>query len=115
VDYEQILAERRGEQGDVLLLTLHRPERLNAWTPRMTAELCHAIEAADDDPAIGAVVVTGAGRGFCAGADIAAVFEAQMQGDASAATPAQARDWVELVRSTKPIVAAVNGPVMGCR
>src|SRR5262245_45098149 len=79
----------------------------------MTAELCDAIEAADDDPAIGALVLTGAGRGFCAGADIAAVFEAQMQGDQSAAKPAQERDWVELIRSTKPIVAAVNGPVVG--
>jgi 2-(1,2-epoxy-1,2-dihydrophenyl)acetyl-CoA isomerase len=110
VDYEQIISER---QEGVLLLTLDRPEKLNAWTPRMTAELCDAIEGADADPAIGAVVVTGAGRGFCAGADIAAVFEAQMQGDKSAAKPAQERDWVELVRSTKPIVAAVNGPVVG--
>jgi enoyl-CoA hydratase/carnithine racemase len=113
VEYEQITSERRGEQGDVLLLTLDRPEKLNAWTPRMTVELCDAIEAADDDPRIGAIVLTGAGRGFCAGADIAAVFEAQMQGDKSAAVPAQARDWVELIRSAKPIVAAVNGPVLG--
>ncbi len=113
MDYEQITAERRGEQGEILLLILDRPEKLNAWTPRMTAELCDAIEAADEDPAIGAIVVTGAGRGFCAGADIAAVFEAQMQGDKAAARPAQARDWVELIRSTKPIVAAVNGPVIG--
>jgi enoyl-CoA hydratase/carnithine racemase len=110
VEYEQIISEQR---DDVLLLTLHRPDKLNAWTPRMTAELCDAIEAADADPAIGAVVVTGAGRGFCAGADIAAVFEAQMQGDKSAARPTQERDWVELIRSTKPIVAAVNGPVVG--
>jgi enoyl-CoA hydratase/carnithine racemase len=44
MDYEQILAEQR---DDVLLLTLNRPERLNAWTPRMSAELAHAIEAAD--------------------------------------------------------------------
>ena len=110
MDYEQILSERR---DDVLLLTLNRPEKLNVWTPRMTAELCDAIEAADGDPGIGAVVVTGAGRGFCAGADISAVFDAQMQGDRTAAAPAQARDWVELIRSTKPIVAAVNGPVIG--
>ena len=110
MDYEQILREQR---DDVLLLTLNRPEKLNAWTPRMTAELCDAIEGADADPTIGALVVTGAGRGFCAGADIGAVFEAQMQGDKSAAAPAQSRDWVELIRSTKPIVAAVNGPVIG--
>ena len=97
----------------MLLLTLNRPEKLNAWTPRMTEELCHAIEGADADPAIGAIVVTGAGRGFCAGADIAAVFEAQIQGDRKAALPKPSRDWVELIRSTKPIVAAVNGPTVG--
>jgi len=108
MDYEQILCERR---DDVMLLTLNRPEKLNAWTPRMTTELVDAIEAADGDPGIGAIVVTGAGRGFCAGADIAEVFNAQLEGDAAAATPT--RDWVEVVRSCKPIVAAVNGPVIG--
>ncbi len=108
MDYEQILSERR---DDVMLLTLDRPEKLNAWTPRMTTELVDAIEAADADPGIGAIVLTGAGRGFCAGADISAVFDAQIRGDAAAATPT--RDWVEVVRSSKPIVAAVNGPVIG--
>lgn len=113
VDYEQILTEQR---DDIVLLTLNRPEKLNAWTPRMSAELVDAIEAADADESVGAVVVTGAGRGFCAGADVSAVFDAQLSGDsASVATeaPTRARDWVELVRSTKPIVAAVNGPAIG--
>jgi len=109
-DYQQILAEQR---DDIVLLTLNRPDKLNAWTPRMSAELTEAIEAADADAAVGAVVVTGAGRGFCAGADISAVFDAQLQGDASAALPAQDRDWIDLIRSTKPIVAAINGPVIG--
>ncbi|MDY7099832.1 MAG: enoyl-CoA hydratase-related protein [Actinomycetota bacterium] len=110
MDYEQIIAERR---DDVLVLTLNRPERLNAWTPRMSAELTDAIESADADPAIGAVVVTGSGRGFCAGADIEAVFDSQLGGDEQAAKPERRRDWVELIRSTKPIVAAVNGVVVG--
>ena len=109
-EYEQIVHERH---DDVVVLTLNRPERLNAWTPRMSAELVHAIEAADADPSVGAVVVTGSGRGFCAGADIEAVFEAQIQGDTTAAAPEVRRDWVELVRATKPIVAAVNGPAIG--
>ena len=115
--YEQILSERR---DGVLLLTLNRPDRLNAWTPRMSAELSHAIEAADADDNVGAVVVTGAGRGFCAGADIEAVFDAQLSGGSdnadnadNAALERPRRDWVDLVRSTKPIVAAVNGPAVG--
>ena len=108
--YEQILSEQRDE---IVVLTLNRPDKLNAWTPRMSAELTEAIEAADSDPGVGAVVVTGAGRGFCAGADIGAVFDAQLSGNAEAAAPTRRRDWIELVRSTKPIVAAVNGPAIG--
>src|SRR3954451_12829858 len=110
VAYEQILAEQRDE---VVVLTLNRPDRLNAWTPQMSRELTEAIEAADRDPSVGAVVVTGAGRGFCAGADISAVFGAQIQGETRAAEPRRTRDWIELIRSTKPIVAAVNGPAIG--
>ena len=110
MDYEQILREQR---DDVVVLTLNRPEKLNAWTPRMSAELTDAIEQADADASVGAVVVTGAGRGFCAGADVSAVFDAQLSGDEPAAAPVRTRDWVELVRSTKPIVAAVNGPSIG--
>jgi enoyl-CoA hydratase/carnithine racemase len=110
MEYEQIRTERR---GDVMLLLLNRPDRLNAWTPRMTAELTHAIEAADADAGIGAVVLTGEGRGFCAGADITAVFDAQLQGDDQASVPQGGRDWIDLIRSTKPIVAAVNGPAIG--
>ena len=110
VAYEQITVERR---EDVVVLTLDRPERLNAWTPRMSAELVHAIEAADGDREIGAVVVTGSGRGFCAGADIEAVFDAQLSDDTGGAVPQRSRDWVSLVRSTKPLVAAVNGVAVG--
>ena len=110
MDYEQITAERR---DDVVVLTLDRPDRLNAWTPRMSAELVHAIEAADADGDVGAVVVTGAGRGFCAGADIEAVFDAQLSNDADGGSPQRTRDWVSLVRSTKPLVAAVNGVAVG--
>jgi len=121
MDYEQILAERRDE---ILLLTLNRPERLNAWTPRMSQELSHAILAANDDSAIGAVVVTGAGRGFCAGADIGGQFAANL--DAREATPPPPSDrprsdqpappaagWVTLCRRSKPLVAAINGPIIG--
>ena len=108
MNYSQILDEQR---GDVLLLTLNRPDRLNAWTPTMRAELCDAITAADGDPSIGAVVVTGAGRGFCAGADISDVFGSQIDGRGDEAP--RSRNWVEMIRTTKPIVAAVNGASVG--
>ncbi|MGV3760260.1 MAG: enoyl-CoA hydratase/isomerase family protein [Actinomycetota bacterium] len=110
MEYEQILREQR---DDIVVLTLNRPERLNAWTFRMSAELVHAIRAADADDAVGAVVVTGAGRGFCAGADMSAVFESGDDPHASGDGGRSAVDWVELVRATKPIVAAVNGPAIG--
>jgi 2-(1,2-epoxy-1,2-dihydrophenyl)acetyl-CoA isomerase len=113
--YEQIRAEQR---DDVLLLTLNRPERLNAWTPRMSAELTHAILGANDDPSVGAIVVTGEGRGFCAGADIGGQFAQNLDDDTAAkpaAEPAPERlaDWVTLCRESKPLVAALNGPTIG--
>lgn len=117
--YEQIIAEQR---DNVLLLTLNRPERLNAYTPKMMAELSDAITKANEDASIGAIVVTGAGRGFCAGADIGGEFAAKLdtrdEAPKAAATPAQdserrGTDWVGLVRSSKPMVAAINGPAIG--
>jgi len=113
--YEQILVEHR---DDVVVLTLNRPERLNAWTPRMSAELTDAITAANEDPSTGAIVVTGAGRGFCAGADIGGEFAANLdrrEGEAPRTEPGAtpAGDWVRLCRASKPLVAAVNGPAIG--
>lgn len=97
---------------DVLTITMHRPDRLNAWTPRMSAEMIEAIVEANDDPSIIAIVVTGAGRGFCAGADMEVVFQDQLDGVVEA--PAQrSRDWVGLMRESKPIIAAINGPAIG--
>ena len=107
--YEQITSEVR---GDVVLLTLSRPEKLNVWTPRMTSELIDAIERGNDDSAVGAFVITGAGRGFCAGADVSAVFQARADGDETAVTGGE-RDWTQVVRDAKPIVAAINGPAIG--
>jgi enoyl-CoA hydratase/carnithine racemase len=69
VAFEQIttaLADR------VLTITLNRPERLNAWTATMGRELIEAFDQADEDDEVGAVIVTGAGRGYCAGADLGA-------------------------------------------
>lgn len=110
MQYEQIEHERRDA---VLLLTLNRPERLNAWTPRMSAELAHAIRGANDDAGIGAIVVTGAGRGFCAGADIEATFHARIEGERDRDGMRDDLDWVALVRETKPLIAAINGAAVG--
>jgi 2-(1,2-epoxy-1,2-dihydrophenyl)acetyl-CoA isomerase len=113
VGYEQITTEAR---GDVLLLTLNRPEKLNAWTDRMRREMVDAIDAANDDPAIGAIVVTGAGRGFCSGADIEQTFQARIDGRAGSGSGAERperRDWVAFCRESKPLVAAVNGVAVG--
>jgi enoyl-CoA hydratase/carnithine racemase len=113
VQFEQILVE---PVDAVLRITLNRPERMNAWTPTMMAELTTALKAANDDRAIGAIVVTGAGRGFCAGADIEAVFESHLQGgeeEDGSERPERPDDWVRLCRESKPLIAAINGPAIG--
>jgi 2-(1,2-epoxy-1,2-dihydrophenyl)acetyl-CoA isomerase len=109
--YEQILVE---PVDAVVTITLNRPEKLNAWTPQMMEELTAAIVAANDDPAIGAIVVTGAGRGFCAGADIGAVFDTGLK-DGHDEQPRERpqHDWVGLCRQSKPLVAAINGASIG--
>jgi enoyl-CoA hydratase/carnithine racemase len=115
--YSLIAVERRGA---VALVTLNRPEKLNAWTPAMAVEQAHAIEEANADPAVGAIVMTGAGRGFCAGADMEATFKSRLDGvdpgedtaSGSGGMPASL-DWVGLLRRSKPLVAAVNGAAVG--
>lgn len=111
-DYSQILVE---QVDAVLTITLNRPEKLNAYTPTMMGELIRAVTAANDDPSIGAIVVTGAGRGFCAGADIEAVFSKNLEGAPEPAPSQEVRgsDWVQLVRDSKPMIAAINGASIG--
>ena len=108
--YEQILFEI---QDNIGILTLNRPDRLNAWTYTMSAELTDAIESCNDNPDVGAMVITGAGRGFCAGADIKDTFQARLDGEPAQRPKRDPTDWVGLVRSSKPIVAAVNGASVG--
>jgi len=116
MEYEQIVVEDR---GSVRLITLSRPEKLNAWTRRMSRELVDTIEDGNDDDAIGAFVFTGAGRGFCAGADIGAEFASRASADQIEERSKQGerratdRDWVALVRASKPMVAAINGVSVG--
>lgn len=106
--YEQIATS---SEGGVCTITMNRPERLNAWTHQMGRELAHAIDQANNDVDIIAIVLTGAGRGFCAGADMEAVFQANASGAASDADGPG--DWVGLVRRSKPIIAAINGAAIG--
>src|SRR5262249_43210987 len=115
--YTLIRVERR---ETVALITLDRPEKLNAWTPAMAVEQARAIEEANADPRVGAIVMTGAGRGFCAGADMEATFKSRLDGvdpgedtaSGSGGMPASL-DWVGLLRRSKPLVAAVNGAAVG--
>lgn len=115
--YEQIQYE---VQDDVAIITLNRPDRLNAWTPLMSEEQADAINRANDDGSVGAIVITGAGRGFCAGADMEATFKTRIEGDdpgnntagGTGGLPA-GLDWVALVRESKPVIAAVNGAAVG--
>ena len=110
MDYEQIRFETRNAVG---LITLNRPARLNAWTKQMSNEMSHAIGVCNDDPEIGAIVITGEGRGFCAGADIEDSFKARLDGADPEAEGPPATNWVQLVRESKPIIAAVNGASVG--
>lgn len=115
--FDTIQVEQRGE---VCLVTLDRPERLNAWTPRMAEELRTAFTTANSDSGVGSIVVTGAGRGFCAGADMQDTFSARLRGEDPGVDTASgdggmpaALDWVELCRTSKPLIAAVNGAAVG--
>jgi enoyl-CoA hydratase/carnithine racemase len=117
MSYEQITYEVR---HDVAWITLNRPQRLNAWTPRMATEQADAIERANTDGAVGAIVMTGAGRGFCAGADMQDTFKTRIDGTDPGGTTAAGQggmpaeiDWVGLVRRSKPLIAAVNGAAVG--
>jgi enoyl-CoA hydratase/carnithine racemase len=111
--------------GHVLTVTLDRPDRLNAFTGRMAAEMIAAFDRADADDEVRAVVVTGAGRAFCAGADLAAGASTFDHVDRAAREPAEpgpaadpGRDTGGLValrifECTKPVIAAINGPAVG--
>ena len=107
--YDTILVDT---VDSVRVLTMNRPERLNAWTPKMGAELSEAIQLANEDDDVIAMVLTGEGRGFCAGADIEAVFKAQADGK-DTGNSGGTRDWVNQIRESKPMVAAINGAAVG--
>ena len=107
--YETLLYE---PEGHVLVITLNRPEKLNAWNGRMETEFLDTLDAASADGAIRAIVVTGAGRAFCAGGDIGAWSQDLSSNSRRQASPLLARDGspdvpIALARS-KPVIAAIH-------
>jgi enoyl-CoA hydratase/carnithine racemase len=114
MDYEQIAYD---VDGPIATITLDRPDRLNAFTARMAREIVDAVDCTDADDAVRAVIFTGRGRGFCAGADLSggaeiftrdgAEFEMARHADEGGTVSRR------LFRSTKPLIAAINGPAVG--
>jgi enoyl-CoA hydratase/carnithine racemase len=115
MEFEEILYE---VEDHVLTITLNRPERLNAFTPTMGRELIEALDAADADDDVRAVVVTGAGRGFCAGADLergGSTFDWSERHAAGEEVPRDGggRISLRIFDCVKPVIAAINGPAVG--
>ena len=117
----------------IATITLNRPEKLNAYTARMADNLKHATAEANDDSNVRVVIITGAGRGFCAGADMEVLSQHASAGHHTGATTAQQVEpefrsalgpdlserfadgsrFAYFVRAKKPIIAAINGPIAG--
>jgi enoyl-CoA hydratase/carnithine racemase len=113
MEFEQILSETRDRVG---IIRLNRPAKLNAWTARMSQEIHDQIAAWNNDPAIGAIVITGEGRAFCAGADIGGFVERaerNREGAGERWTTSSAHSFTNFIRSSKPTVAAINGYAAG--
>jgi enoyl-CoA hydratase/carnithine racemase len=114
MEFEQI----RYEVADgVLTITLDRPDRLNAFTPTMAREVIAAFDAADADDDVRAVIVTGAGRGFCAGADLEAggsTFDYRERGvEDEVPRDGGGQVVLRIFESKKFVIAAINGPAVG--
>lgn len=102
-------------EDGIATLTLDRPEALNAFTPTMRAELIAAFDRIDADDDVRVVVVTGRGRGFCAGADLSSGGETFAHDEAGDATHRDGGGQVALriFACRKPVIAAINGPAVG--
>lgn len=124
MSYREILYE---VDSGVAEITLNRPERLNAWTLQMAAEVQHAMRRANGDGTVRAIIVTGAGRGYCAGADMN-MLQGLQRGEAGGVgpvgdgpappldeslPPALRGDYSYPLGLAKPVIAAVNGVAAG--
>jgi 2-(1,2-epoxy-1,2-dihydrophenyl)acetyl-CoA isomerase len=114
MSYEQIAVER---DGAVTRITLNRPDKLNALTQVMSDELVDAFSRLREDPEVRAVILTGAGRGFCAGQDLTefeAAYRAGTRPDIEAHLERSYHRLIPLIVTTpKPVIAAVNGVAAG--
>ncbi len=116
MDYETIAYDVTDR---IATITLNRPDRLNAFTTQMMVELIDAFDAADSDDDVRAVIVTGAGRGFCAGADLergAGAFDNRERGgalDIEEHRDGGGRVTLRIFDMSKPVIAAINGPAVG--
>ena len=114
-DYSDI---RYDVADGIATITLNRPDKLNAFTPLMCRELLEVFDRTDADDAVRVVVVTGAGRGFCAGADLSGggdTFNPESRGTAATEIPRDGggRVTLRIYESLKPVIAAINGPAVG--
>ncbi len=111
--YETLLTERT---GGVLTVTLNRPDRMNAFTTQMMNDLLALTDEIDADDAVRAVVFTGAGRGFCAGADLGGggeTFDSSGHEEVSDHRDGGGRVTLRFFDCKKPLIAAINGPAVG--
>ena len=112
MSYEQILTEVHGRVG---VIRLNRPEKLNSYTQQMAGEILDQVGQWNDDPAIGAIMMTGEGRAFCAGADLGGFANRAKENAEGAGEPIRrgGAGFTHAIRAAKPTIAAVNGYSVG--
>jgi enoyl-CoA hydratase/carnithine racemase len=121
MDFAEIIYEKKDR---IATITMNRPAKLNAWTPKMGAEMRTAMLDAERDPAVGAIIVTGAGRAYCAGADMGGLSDVAA-GTASARGAVVQDEWPNAQRAdyqtsyswplalNTPVIGAINGACVG--